>query len=807
MRVYIILLIALVQTVCFSQEHSVSGRVVDAQNQPLSFVNVLVSEVSTEIGEAGVLFIDGTTTDDFGNFIIEGLSAKRYRLSLSFIGFTTKTEIIDLKADETLSDVVLEEDAEALETVVVTANRPTVKKEPGKLTFNVENTSLSSGSTLSLLTKTPGVAVLQGQIKIKNTAPTIYINNKRVYLSAAEVSTLLTNVDAAIIKSIEVITNPSSKYDAEAGTVLNIITSKAISVGYKGSVNASYEIGVLPKYNVGTSHFYKNDWINVYGSYGLSEREEIKEDFNFLRFQNPAGDLSSIWESDFTRRTATTAHQGNLIADFMLNEAQRLSLSSNVSVTPNRRFDNEVDATIFNAQQQVDSTFFTKSNVDTDSHNLSFSLEHDWKLNDNGSNLTSTANYIVYNNSRIQDVKTNYFLSNGDFLRSNSFETNANQDSNIFTGQLDFRTLALDGNLETGLKYSNIDTESGLDFFNIQNGVISRNSDLSDLFNYKESIYAAYASFSKNWEKWNVTLGLRTEYTDVSGTSVSLGAVNTQEYVEWFPNGALQHKINENNSAGLAYARRIERPRYQSLNPFLYFLNENNFSGGNPNLVPAIETKITLDYNFKNQLFFELYYQEFDNALEILAYQDNENNTLRSIDSNLISEYQYSFDVVYANPIQSWWYLSVVTSAFYIENEFFAIESDPLTYTNDTFGFYGQVYSGLTLSQAAGLSSDVTAVYISNLIYGNYSYKNQFNLSISFRKKFWDNRASLTAGVDDIFNTNNIPLTSRYYNQDNGYFAQIESRLFRVGFTYNFGNARLRDNKRTTKPKETQRLD
>jgi hypothetical protein len=202
----------------------------------------------------------------------------------------------------------------------------------------------------------------------------------------------------------------------------------------------------------------------------------------------------------------------------------------------------------------------------------------------------------------------------------------------------------------------------------------------------------------------------------------------------------------------------------------------------------------------------EAYYWRIQNPLEELRFQNNDTRVLQNINSNLIEEYQYSLDLVFAKPVTSWWYLQVVTSGFFIENEFFALQSSQETAVVNTYGFYGQMYSGLTLSQRLGLTSDITALYISNLIFGSSTYKNQFNLSASLRKKLWKDRASVTLGIDDIFNTNNILVSSRYGNQDNSYFARVESRLFRVGFVYNLGNARLRDNNRNTTSDEGERL-
>jgi hypothetical protein len=304
----------------------------------------------------------------------------------------------------------------------------------------------------------------------------------------------------------------------------------------------------------------------------------------------------------------------------------------------------------------------------------------------------------------------------------------------------------------------------------------------------------------------NLNVGLRAEYTDVTGDSQSLGTVNTQEYFELFPTVSLQYQYNESNGFGITYKRAIQRPRYESLNPFRYFLNESNFNQGNPNLMPSFEDKVTLSYNFKNTFFIDANYQKIDQALEMLTFQDNQNQTLRQLDANTVSFLQYSLDFVLSHSLKDWWYLSLVTSSYYLESEFFAVESAAETFTNDTYGFFAQMFSEFNLDANRTTTVDVTSLYISDFISGSTEYENLYNLSIALNKSFWDNRARITVGVDDIFNTNNVRVTSRYLNQDNSYFPRPESRLFRVGFIYNFGNFRLRDNRRTVDAVERDRL-
>jgi len=800
-KTYLVGFFLLLTTSIFAQDISISGKIMGTNSNPIPFVSVLVFE--NETSEP----LMGASSLEDGTFKISGLEKMEYRITFSYIGYEDLQKIVIPTAAYNMGSITLKESRESLDETLISIKKPTVTAEMGKLVFNVENTSLSTGNSLDLLKKTPGVLVINNKLQVKFSTPVVYINGKRVYLSSSEIASLLQNMDASIIKSVEVITNPSAKYDAESGAVINIITSRAISVGYKGSLSAGYEQGIYPKYNFASSHFYKNDWVNFYGSYSFSPRKEFKEDDNYIRFFEPNGNVNSIWESKFHRTTKSYGQNGNLIADFTLDEKNSLSISSNVSFSPNKKYNNNVAAEIFNAQKQLDSTFRTESSLENDSHNLSFNADYNLLIGDKGAKLKAGSNYIAYKNNQFQTVSTSYFLPNMDFIRNNSFYTISNQKSNIFTAQLDLTTPFISGNLETGLKYSNIDTKSGLDFFTTSNNTNEFNAGLSDFFVYKESIYAGYFNFSKEWEKWNLNAGVRGEYTDVNGDSRALGMVNTQTYLELFPTASIQYKINDYNNFSVNYARSIQRPRYESLNPFKYFINENNFNGGNPNLVPAIDDKITLSYSHKNKWFFDLYYQKAKKTLSILTFQDNENRTLRNLDANLIGDFQYSLDIKYISSLFSWWYLSATTSSFYLENEFYSIESTPETYSNNTFGFYGQIYNSIDLSKDGTFTSDIIAFYFSDYIYGSYNFDHRFNFSFSLRKTFWNDRASISAGVDDIFNTNNVLISSKYYNQDNSYFPHEESRIFKIKLKYNFGNAWLSDNNRRMTTEESERLD
>lgn len=790
-----------------AQNIQLSGTVQDAQGNAISLVDVLLMKaISENKGNPGFDFVSTTLTAEDGNFKFTGLEKGTYKITCGSFGFKPNTQQIFLTESTHLSEINLSPSVEELEETVISAKRPILKKEPGKLIFTVEGTSIATGDAIQVLSKTPGIFTFGDKIIVKNMTPVIYINDKRLYIPRNDIYSFLKSLDGSTIERVEVITNPPAKYDADGSMVLSIFTSKNVSTGYKGTINGTYEQAVYPKYLLGTTHFFKNKWLDLSLNYSFAPRKEFKDQDDKIQFFTPGNAVYSRWESDFARTTNSNAHQGNIDALITLDDRNSIRVSSSIFNAPNTEYNNNVSVEIRNAQFQLDSTFTTIGFLSNDKTNVSYELAHVAKLGEKGASLNTRFTYIDYDDSQFQQVETQYFTPSTTLLRANNFYTNANQNSNIFVGSMDGTIPMEDGEFLAGVKYTNSDSKSALDFFEIENGVTTFNPGLSDQFSYDESIYAAYLSYNRNWEKWSIDAGLRAEYTDIEGNSIVLGQINTDRYFELFPSVSLQHQLDKNNNLGISYARRISRPKYQSLNPFKYFLNENNFNSGNPELAPAIDNKITFSYALKNTWFFDLYYHHTDNTLSTLTFQDNIEQVIRTTEANLIQDFQYSLDITYAKPITRWLYVSVYTSGFYFENEFYALESVPETYINNTFGFYAQMYSGWTISQRENITADLTAVYLSDYIYGSYTYGNQFNLSLSFRKGLWNNRASIQMGVDDMFNTYNVPVNSKYYNQNNVYFAQPESRLFRIGFTYKFGNSFLKNLDKRGSSQESERL-
>lgn len=779
-------------------QNDLTGTISNNEKELLPYSNVVLFRMPDSV------FYKASYSDENGRFKIENCSNGDYTLQISSVGYVPLSRKLTLNQTQDLGTIILSENTEELDAVLVTADRPTIDKKADRLVFNVENTVLSTGNTQNLLKKTPGIFEMEGTYMVQNSPAVIYINNKRVYLTSDELNQLLQGYSADNIKSVEVITNPPASYDAEGVAVININTSKGISLGYKGNVNGQWTQGTFTKYQLGTSHFYKNNWLNIYANYNYNPRKDFKKDDSEIGFFNPDGTRSERWFSTLDRIDRSAAHNFNTIVDITVNEKNSLSFSGNFNTNKNNDVTYENETLILPEAATSFSGFDTDSKFKKNRTNGFVNAQWQHVLNDNGALLSLEGNYIFTDSDQLQDLRTTFFDNNRNTTGTNSFFTDAFQEIDIYTAKLDYNSTLGNYLLSSGLKFSNVTSTSSQNFFDTDSGT-TLNPALSDLFLYDETIFAAYAQLDRSWEKWSLAAGLRAEQTDVEGDSQSLGQVNTQEYLELFPNLAVTNQANENNAYSLSYKRSIDRPRYADLNPFSSFINDFAFNTGNPNLQPAFNNKFTLGWNHKNTWFVDAYILYTKDLLSDVPFQNNSNNTLNTQSINLNYELQYSIDASTYQYINQSWYTALTTSLFYMENETKAVQSGNVDVVTSTTGFFFNSFNRLNMSDDRTLSMDVDVTYISSLLFGTYEWGGSFITNVSFNKSLWKRRAQLTLALTDIFSTQNQRLSTRYLNQDNSYLALPETRTISVGFTYNFGNFRLENNELTT-PEEQERI-
>ncbi|MCH4553821.1 outer membrane beta-barrel family protein [Aestuariibaculum lutulentum] len=788
-----------------TQNYTISGHVVDENKISVAFSNVILMDSDSEVKS-------GTTTDDTGDFKFENIQEGTYILKISYLGFEDYSLTFELYKNIAFNNIVLSEKAEALEGILVTAKRPTVKRLIDRVVFDVENSTLSNYNVLDVLKNTPGVMVADNKITVKNGEPIIYLNDKRVYLSSNEIQQLLEGTTAQNLKSIEVITNPPARYDAEGNAVINIVTSKNIVAGYNGSVYGNYKQGYkYPKYSLGTSHFFKADKLNGYLNYSGNPKKDYRHNNEIVNFKDELNETSAIWETDFKRTKETLNHNLNANIDYELNENNTLSFSSSILIAPEKNTNTDINSTteMFSVNYVLDSLFDTTNRANLKTNNLAFNLDfvHDFKKE--GEKLSVNFHHTNYDFTSLQNVNTKYYLPNENIsFRENVFQTNANQKTQLYTGQLDYQ-LPLNHNIqiEAGIKVSDIDSESFINQFVFNNGQISEDIDEEDTFLYGEKNYAVYSSFAKDWDKWSFKTGLRVEHTSLIGELLLAASSNKIDYTKFFPSFYLSNQINDNNQIYFSYNKRISRPRYNDLNPFKYYLNDNTYIVGNPNLQPQIDDVFTLGYTLKSTYTFEVYYRNENNPSLQLFQQDNENNKVRYINTNIDRNISYGLDFMTYTNIVTNWNLYVLSSLFYYEGKYYGGLNENQLYTNDKWSVYGQIINYFSFLQDKSLTADISYNYISAIVDGPSVYSTRHGLDVSLRKSFWSNRASLSIGVTDAFNTQNFDMTNNYANQDLYMKSRMENRMFIFGFNYKFGNYKLSSNKKEIDLEERDRLE
>jgi len=803
-RIAISLICALLSINASAQEYSISGIVKDDNNQPIPYSNIMVSE--SDDPES----IKGTTSDELGLFKIENLDAKTYVLEISFLGFETFSDTIILGRDLNIKTITLLEKTQELDGVTIIAKKPTVKRLVDRLVFNVENSTLSENNVLDILKHTPGVLVLNENISVRNSTPTIYINDRKVHLSPNEIQQLLEGTSATNIKSIEVITNPPAKYEAEGGSVINIITSKNIVSGYNGSIYGNYKQGEeYPKFSIGTSHFFKTDKIDAYINYSVSPRKdfrEIDESINFIENNQ----VTSSWETDFERTRETGNHNFNANINYQINDNNNIGFSTNILVSPesNTKQDANSVTEVFNALNSLDSTFISENSLVSKKKNIAFTVDYLHKFKKEGEKISFNIHHTNFNFKSDQNVATDYLWPDNNVIRSSLFQTVSDQEIKLYSGQIDYLLPLSDSEqLEIGTKITSIDSKSEVNQFNFENGQPIIDFQNSDVFLYDELIFAAYASYSKKWESWSFKAGLRAEYTDIEGSSALTNTINNDDYLELFPTIYLTKTFENENQLYINYNKRIQRPRYRQLNPFKYYLNDNTYMVGDPNLKPEIADVYTLGFTFKENYTFELYYRYERNPTIELTAQDNINNEVKRISVNTNKAISYGLDFITYTPVLPNWNLYAVSSVFYYEDQYFSLENKDDLLTNDQWSFYTQIINYFSFLEDKSLTADISFLYISSIIEGPVNSSSRSGLDINFRKIFWNKKASVSIGFTDIFNKQNFTQTTRYQDQDIFFKSQMENRMFTFGFNYKFGNFRLDNNKKDIDLKERDRLE
>ncbi|WP_140157698.1 outer membrane beta-barrel family protein [Arenibacter amylolyticus] len=790
----------LLSTYLYSQDFKISGTVTHMEDSEISFANILLY---TAVDTA---FVKGSVSDEYGAFILEQIPAASYLLQASYMGNKSEFLAVDLQSDLEVGKLLVDSKAQALDAVEVIFKKPTMVQKVDRLVFNIANTALSESSLWDALNSTPTVFIMNNAITVKGEKGVqILINDKKVNLPAEDILNLLNGTSANGVKSIEVITSPPAKYDAEGGTLINIVMSKNLLAGYNGAVFNRYTQGTFPQHVLGSNHYFKGGKWETYVNYSFSRRKRLANYTDITHFMEN-GNITESWTSNLESIDHTKRHNASIFLDYNIDANNTLSFSSISALTPQNKGRKNSETIIQETDDPNTTGFITINDSEFTSVNTAFYLDYESKLNDKGAELSLNAHYTFYDYDKDQELDNDFYDESRSIVYENDFSTTNQQRTNLFSFQADYSTpLGEKSYLESGFKYALTSSKSHI----AQEG-FDRNQPGIDptedgTFIYDENIYAAYASIDTQWENWSFKSGLRAEYTSTLGDYSLDNQEIGNDYLELFPTVYVQYTPGEKHRFGINFKRSLIRPYFNDINPFQVFQSNNSVVEGNVNLQPSFKNSAIFSYTYNKDYTFELFYRYHKNSISLFTFQDNESKLLRFITDNIDRELAYGLDFIYRKEILRSWDTYFLSSYFYASERF--MDRDATTsIDNNMWTLLVQFKNNFTFLEDSSLSANLNYTYVSPVVIGN-SRQEAYNIwELAVKKNLWDKKATLSLSINDLFNQLELHNTRNYGNQHNISYYRPDSRTITVGFRYNFGNMGIKNNYKYKGTAERDRL-
>ncbi|MFD3002973.1 TonB-dependent receptor domain-containing protein [Pontibacter toksunensis] len=802
MKSLILPFLLLAFTTLHAQQSSISGKVIDGENKAVEYANVLL------VKSADSSLVKGMLTEGAGTYEFAGLSAGKYKVIASMVGLgkAGSTEVTVAGSDEVirLEPLVLIQAANNLKEVVVEGQRPLIEQQFDKTVMNVANSIVSAGNTaLEVLEKAPGIVVDQNDnISMRGRSGVmVMIDGKQLQMSGTELANILRGMSANSVDKIELITNPSSKYDAAGNAgIINIKLKRDKSLGTNGTYTASFGQGRYGKADQGIQLNHRASKFNVFGGYNYSYRKSFTELDIYREFFNQ-GEYVGAYDQQNVFNFTSNYHTARFGVDYYLSPNTVIGVVANGFISDLNR-DNANRSLVLNGQRQPESLFLTEAVAghDRDNKGVNFNIKH--TLDSLGREVTADVDYVTYRNTDVQDFTTNYYNLNNELLQSpDLLHGGLDGELTITSVKIDYvqPLKAIDASLEAGFKSSLVSADNDLKFYDRSNGGNVLDEGKSNHFIYEENINAAYINTSKKWEKVSLQLGLRLENTIAKGEQLAneeLGEESKfdRNYTQLFPSAFAGYSLNEKHELGVSLSRRINRPSYNQLNPFKNFLDPSTYSAGNPFLKPELTYSFELTHTFNKRIVTKFSYSHTsDVMLNVLSPDTTQEKLVVQTFRNLAKLDYYGMTVTVPFSIGNW-FNSINNGTFYYGLYRGNLAQTELNSGRPTF----TLNSSNTVTLTKGWSAEVVGVYRSREIYGFLDVNPIWFLSGGVQKQLWDKKANIKLNVTDAFFTNKVRATTVLTGYSENFFQRRDSRVVTLSFTYRFGHSQVAPSRRRT---------
>jgi iron complex outermembrane receptor protein len=783
----------------YSQTAKITAKITGKNNEPLTgAVAELRNSKDSSLAKVSVSDVNGIAT-------MENIKAGNYFLKASFLGYNAYRSdafLFNGTESKNLADITLNESSVMLKQAEVTAFKPLVQVKADKTVFNVENSINSTGSTAyELLQKAPGVVVDNNDnISLKGRGGVmLQIDGRSTHLSETDLADYLKSIQSTDVESIELISNPSSKYDAEGTAgIINIKLKKNKNYGTNGSVTLGYAIGKYSKYNTAISLNNRSKKLNIFSSYSNNWGDRSNE-FYLYREQNPY-----IFNQSSLSKRSGLNHNYKAGLDYTANRKNTLGLMINgnysdiSSTQTNRNFISNFNTHV------TDSILKSDQTTDSRTNNFNLNLNHHF-ADTSGHELTTDIDLGYYDGSKNNYIPNVYTLPDDETpLSSSYFRSVTPTTIYIYTIKTDYDQKLFKGKLGVGFKISYVKTDNTFNFFNIVDNTETLDNTRSNKFAYTEDVNALYVNYERTIKKFDFQAGVRMENTisegDLKSATISDDKNVTRHYTNFFPSGGVTFNPDKNNALALVYSSRIDRPNYQELNPFEYKLDELSYMKGNPFLNPQYSNKIELSHTWKYTTTTSAgYSRTTDFFAKIADTIPGGKSYLTS--RNLATEDVFSLTFSASRQPVKWY--SIYLNAG-INNQAYNADFGENKTIHTSFTLFN-LYAQNTFKLPYGFTFELSGWYNTGGIWGGaYKTDAQGSLDAGLQKKLFKDQATLKVSVTDILNTAPWSAYNTYAGIVSSANGNWESQQLRASFTWRFGNRQMKNIRQRTAGSESE---